>query len=587
MSFLALYNSDCASVRPDRNGGNEFEDQTVFLGKSGQISFFWTDPHSASRPAGMHAERDGRFWIIGRARLDDRESLCRKLLTAPTDSDILLCLRSYAKWGEQSPEHLQGDFCFVLWDEDRRHLFSVRDQLGVRPLFYAQTGATWLVSDSVDAICDNSQVCRDIDDHWIYEFLTEGRSLDFQKSIYREIRRLPPAHTLTLSSEKAALRRYWALHIQAPLFYDDEKTYIERFHELLGSAIRDRLPQGQLGIAMSGGLDSTTLAAKAVTLLGDASRVVADTCYFDRLIPDDEKRFSSLVTSRLGVRHTLRPLDDKYYDPIWHTRVIHTPEPTFQITRAVLGRQIDLEMAKEASVWFFGEGPDNALTFEWNAYIRWLWSNSEWRRACAAGIWCLFGRKSRAWHAIMLRGATMWRKADTEGPQPSDWLNVEFVKRMELAQTSEEPRGLGKSPHPWRPRALASFSDPIWPQFLEAFDETLTGAPIEYRHPFLDLRVLTFLLSVPPVPWARRKLLIREAMKDALPIEVLSRDKAPLIENPLMKLVQEHPLPVDPLCEEMKNYVDERKVPSRPSDASETEAVIRVRILDHWLKNRR
>ncbi len=64
-----------------------------------------------------------------------------------------------------------------------------------------------------------------------------------------------------------------------------------------------------------------------------------------------------------------------------------------------------------------------------------------------------------------------------------------------------------------------------------------------WRHPYLDLRVIGFLLSVPPVPWAREKLLMREAMRGRLPDAVLARRKTPLVGAPLADLVATHGLP--------------------------------------------
>jgi asparagine synthase (glutamine-hydrolysing) len=334
-------------------------------------------------------------------------------------------------------------------------------------------------------------------------------------------------------------------------------------------------------------LDSSTLAAKAVMAVADTSRVIAETRYFDHLIPDDERRFSSLVASRLGIRHTLRSVDDTFYDRLWYTREIHTPEPTFSVTNAAPERLFGAEMAKEALVWFYGEGPDNALTFEWRTYLRWLWMQRDWRRFGDAVVWCLGSKQARGWHAVIGRYASLWRK-DERGSSdtPRQWLDDAFVKKLDLAARAHEAPNADASLHPWHPRALASFTSPIWPHFLEGFDAAVSGAPIEWRHPYLDLRVLTFLLSVPPIPWARRKLLIREAMKDALPREVLSRDKAPLIEDPIMKMVQKYPLSGVSLCKEMQEFVNEHKVPARPRDASQILDLIHVFVLDHWLKNR-
>ena len=390
-----------------------------------------------------------------------------------------------------------------------------------------------------------------------------------------------------VSSGKSALSRYWTLNIEAPLFYRDERLYLEQFHELMALAIQDRLPQGRLGVLMSGGLDSSTLAAKAVMEVGGASRVIAETRYFDHLIPDDERRFSSLVASRLGIQHTLRSIDDTVYDRLWYTRDIHTPEPTCLVANATHERLFGAEMAKEASVWFYGEGPDNALTFEWRAYLRWLWMTRDWRRFGDAVVWCLGSKQARAWHALALRCASLRRKEESgSSDTPRQWLDDAFVKKLDFAARSHEAANADASLHSWRPRALASFTSSTWPHFLEQFDAAVFGTPIEWRHPYLDLRVLGFLLSVPPIPWARRKLLLREAMKDALPSEVLSRDKTPLIENPSFKMVQKYPLPSVSLSKEMQEFVNERKVPVRPCDASQTDALIRVRVLDHWLKNR-
>ena len=573
MSFLALFNSDYASVNgPDIGRTGTDKRETVVLGSFRQTALIRTDIHAYASTDAPRAPFDleGRFWIIGRARLDEREHLCRKLRASPADSDALLCLRSYGLWGEQSPEYLRGDFCFVIWDEDRQRLFCARDQLGVRPLFYAHVGNTWLVSDALEDIRSHANLSRDLDDHWVADFLVRGYCRDSHRSVYKEIRRVPAAHILMVSSGESAVRRYWTLNIDAPLFYRDERLYVEQFHELTALAIQDRLPpgQGQLGVSMSGGLDSSTLAAKAVMAVGDASRVIADTRCFDHLIPDDERRLSSLVASRLGIRHTLRSIDDTYYDRLWYTRDIHTPEPQVSVTRAAPERLFRAEMAKEALVWFYGEGPDNALTFEWRAYLRWLWMRRDWRRFGDTVVWCLGGKQARPWHALVRRGALLLRKDESgSSGAPHQWLDDAFVKKLELAARSQEAPNADASPHPWRPRALASFNSSVWPRFLEKFDPSVSGAPIEWRHPYLDLRVLNFLLSVPPVPWARRKLLIRQAMKDALPREVLSRDKTPLKENPIINLAQKYPiLPNVSLCKEMQEFVDERKMPARPRE---------------------
>ena len=97
--------------------------------------------------------------------------------------------------------------------------------------------------------------------------------------------------------------------------------------------------------------------------------MTAETRVFDRLVPDNEEHFSSLVAQRLGIDLRLRPMDDHSYDPEWRSRPIRTAEPTPAIVRAHFERQIAQDMAARASVWFHGEGPDNALQFEARPYL--------------------------------------------------------------------------------------------------------------------------------------------------------------------------------------------------------------------------
>ena len=102
-------------------------------------------------------------------------------------SDLLLCLHAYAAWGENFVDFLAGDFCFALWDDERSRLICVRDQLGVRSLFHAEAGNSRFVGDSLDWIVSHAPVDRDLDDYWIADFLSVGRSLDFDRTV-RELK---------------------------------------------------------------------------------------------------------------------------------------------------------------------------------------------------------------------------------------------------------------------------------------------------------------------------------------------------------------------------------------------------------------
>ena len=160
------------------------------------------------------------------------------------------------RWGDRCVNHLHGDFCFALWDEHRQRLFCARDQLGVRPLFYAQLNNIWLISDSLELLARGRSAWGELDEYWIADFLIFGYPNDMDRTVYKRIRRVAPAHFLTVSDNGGVIQRYWKLEIGDPLHYSDPRNYVEHFREVLTSAIKDRLPKDRVGIAMSGGLDS-------------------------------------------------------------------------------------------------------------------------------------------------------------------------------------------------------------------------------------------------------------------------------------------------------------------------------------------
>ena len=174
-------------------------------------------------------------------------------------------------WGERSVEHLLGDFTFAVWDGPRQHLFCARDQLGVRPFFYAQCGRTIVFSNTLDAVRHYPAVSRELNESTIADFLLFGVNQDPATTSFRDIRRLAPAHSITWSKDSTRCRRYWTLPIDEPLFLKSADEYSDRFTELLRTAVRDRLRTDRVGVLMSGGIDSPTLAATALGVLREGS----------------------------------------------------------------------------------------------------------------------------------------------------------------------------------------------------------------------------------------------------------------------------------------------------------------------------
>jgi asparagine synthase (glutamine-hydrolysing) len=142
-----------------------------------------------------------------------------------------------------------------------------------------------------------------------------------------------------------------------------------------------------------------------------------------------------------------------------------------------------------------------------------------------------------------------------------------------------------------RPVALEATLSPWWPSLFEGFDSGVTRVPIELRHPFFDLRLLSFLLALPALPWCSDKELLREASRGVLPDAVRLRRKSPLMADPLIALLQRPESDwvdsFDP-CAEFSRFVQRNRIPEVHHEKSTWNAWINLRplSLNFWLRSK-
>jgi asparagine synthase (glutamine-hydrolysing) len=220
------------------------------------------------------------FAITANARIDAREDL--KL------SDAELILNAYKKWGEACVNHLIGDFAFAIWDEREQRFFCARDHFGVKPFYFTYIDNEFAFSSSLNALRLNPKVSNTLNEVAVGDYLVFGVNQDLSTTIFKDIQRLPPGHTLTVANGSITTRRYWTPEPSAEVRFRDPESYVERFKELFARAVSDRLRTDRVSISMSGGLDSTSLAAVARDQIDD---VHAFTVVYDSLFPDVERWF--------------------------------------------------------------------------------------------------------------------------------------------------------------------------------------------------------------------------------------------------------------------------------------------------------
>ncbi len=218
--------------------------------------------------------QEGDYAITADVRVDNREELMDDLWrhdpsAQPADSELILA--AYRKWGGDCPRRILGDFAFVIWDRPARRLFCACDPMGVKGLYYHLSPRAFSFASEIKALFALPEVPRRLNELRVAEYLVtlfEDRAGTF----YEDIFRLPGAHTLTITTDKAQLREYWALDSRSELRLGSDGEYAEAFKDIFLKAVRCRTRSAYpVGAALSGGLDSSSVACAAARMLPEGA----------------------------------------------------------------------------------------------------------------------------------------------------------------------------------------------------------------------------------------------------------------------------------------------------------------------------
>lgn len=546
------------------------------------------------------AQLDGRLWIVADARIDARADLIGKLkgksrtacslsLSTP---DAELILHAYDIWGEACVEHLLGDFSFAIWDAPRGRLFCARDHFGVKLLYYSRTGSSMVFSNTLNCVRQHPAVSGRLNDLAVADFLLFDSNQDPATTSFADIQRLPPAHYLTLEQGTLSTRRYWELSVTQPIHFSQNEEYIERFRELLDAAVADRLRTKSAGVLMSGGLDSSTVAAsvkRVFTRNGNGARLQAYTEVFNRLIPHEERHYAGIVADALKIPIQFQVSDEyRLFDRPNHSEN-PLPEPTHSVFACAALDQLR-QVAARSRVVLTGDGADPGLSGQISIHLRQLLAKRQFGQALgdAARYLTVEGRLSRLY--IRTRWRLLFATENRASKYPK-WLEEGLEKRLRLRDRWESLTQANAKVAAFRPEAHDALVDSTWPNMFEEFDAGLTGIPLEARFPFFDLRLASFLLALPRLPWCCDKQLLREAGRGVLPDAVRLRRKSPLRSDPLLALLGRPEASwVDHFeaVPELGRYVIRERIPAVRGETDSWTAWTHLRplSLNFWLRGR-
>jgi asparagine synthase (glutamine-hydrolysing) len=493
------------------------------------------------------ANEDRTCWIVFNGEIYNFRELKKRLEdlghTFRTDSDTEAIIHAYEQYGADCPRHLRGMFAFAVWDERERRLFLARDRVGKKPLLYAKTRDSFLFGSEFTALLRHPAVSRDVDGEALHHYLS-FMCVPAPMTAYREIRKLEPGHSLTLTSDgELKTERYWQPDFSKKINVTEEEAG-ERALELLREAVRVRLmSEVPLGAFLSGGVDSSAVVA----LMAEESSAPVKTFS----IGFDEQDFSELhharrVAEHVGAEHhefVVRPdalevlplLVEHYGEPYADSSAV----PTYYVSR---------ETRRHVTVALNGDGGDECFAgYERYAAMRLSEAYRKLPGVLRERVIRQAARLLPSSEVKRGRVRRLKRFLQAASLPPVDrylrWVSVFDPAAKHELYTDEfrretEGADARRWLAPWFARAngagvvdaslLTDTMTYLPNDLLVKVDIASMAVSLEARSPFLDHHVIEFAASLPERMKLRgltTKYVLKRTLKKLLPAENLSRGK--------------------------------------------------------------
>jgi len=427
----------------------------------------------------------------------------------------------------------------------------------------------------------------------IGDFLLTGDHMwmDQAQTAFADIQALLPAHLLVARADSLNTKRYWDLPHDIPVLrYRKQQEYLEHFNEIFKTAVADRLRAPSVVVSLSGGMDSSSIAATVRSLQAGGQQtpdLKAVTVLYDSIHNSDERYFTELVTQHLKLPtqyidggkyafmsppvQTTRPLE-LYQPQLW----LDVDHQASSLSRVMLKGDAGDNLLVSYSIWetLKDVGPLSLLAFRLPSTI--------YRLKALYGAYPPLGSGLRA----KLNRLSGKKSSRAMLPYPA-WLNPEFETRLDLKQRwSDWQSWQPPCSYPRYSKLYQSLLRPDW-NADDYYMHTSFTQP-EKRDPFLDLRLVEFVASLPALPWLFNKHILRNCMQGQLPEEVTRRRKTLLgnIHTSLIKQAGSKWNDGWQSNSELDQFIDRRKIP--PFDETlqgvgESYTSLRPYLLKNWI----
>lgn len=478
------------------------------------------DPENGAQP--MRAVYGGQeYTLVYNGELYNTAELQQELEqkghTFSGHSDTEVLLKSYMEWGARCVERFNGIFAFAVYEEHTRRLFFARDRMGVKPFFYMMLNGAFVFASEIKGLLAVPGARAQIDRNAVYEIMLTGPGRTPGYGVFKGIEELPAAYRGYFDERGLHTERYWRL--QARPHTDSLEETIRRVRFLVTDAIRRQLISDvPVGTFLSGGLDSSIISAVAAAEMQKKGRRLQtfsvdykdNAQYFksSKFQPNSDSDYIGLLRDALQCEHHLIILDpadlaDALYEAVDARDLpgMADVDSSLLLFCREVKKQVTVALSGECADELFGGYP---------------WFRDPAVRAAEGFPWA----QSTRYRARFLKDAYR------EHFDPGAYVMRRY--RATLADTDTLP---GDPPLEKRMREMMRLNTDWFMQtLLDRKDRMSMYSALEVRVPFCDYRLAEYLYSV---PWDYKdyrhyeKGLLREAMKDWLPEEILWRKKSP------------------------------------------------------------
>ena len=513
-----------------------------------------TTAESLHQPLPLHLP-DQQLTLVLDGRLDNRRELQTQLrLATATPADAELVMAAYLKWGEDLPEHLEGDFALALWDAGNGRLLCARDHTGTRPFYYFSGDGCFAFATELPALLAAGGIELRPNQATVAQFAFQQWHCN-HSTFWQGVQRLPAAHRMTVAraatgagagygagiSKQPNPKCYWTPDFHHRIQYPSPEDYQHHYRELLTDVLR-RQSRSHLPLALevSGGLDSSANFAVAAALHRrqelQAPGLAGYTLDFSGCGDADEVSYARAVGEHCGLPVAAVP---PTYQPLeWYRQRARTRREFAGAPNGVMAQGLFARAAAEGSrVIVNGTGGDEWLDAgysyyaealaqgHWSQALRLLQQDARWEGWPRA-----LGALARSGLAPNLPAAikpTLRQWLASRDLSRSDRQLLSPTLRRHLTQTAREAGSLPNLRHSWQSGLWHCLNNSYGILAHETMEVLAAEAGLEMRRPYWSKRLVQFSISLPrhvlSAPGADRPL-HRAAMEGLLPAEVLARD---------------------------------------------------------------